>query len=291
MRVLQIGAGPCGVTAFRQLYKRLNASCDWLDYVIADAGTPGSGLAFGTQFNTHILNLPASTMSVDPDNPLEFVQWRSHYQAFWDDGSYTGDDAWSEFPPRRLFGQYASSVMHRLLNGASNASLVKRRVCSVSEVAGCNKLVVQYDSGESELFDKVILCVGHLPVSPLFSADHARYRPSPYVSLDVPPHASVGIIGSTLTAIDAVLALKESGHVGNVTMMSRSGKLPKVIDLRPPSYDSQAFLKCLQADPRTSSKSLIEMHRMEIERVAGGPAALRKQALASSPMRHRLGRR
>ncbi|KAG0184130.1 hypothetical protein DFQ28_011720 [Apophysomyces sp. BC1034] len=218
-------------------------------------------------------------MSLDPNNPLEFVEWRSRYSSFWDDGSYLSDEAWSEFPPRRLFGQYTSSVMRSLLEEADNASLIGRRVRSISEVAGCNKFVVHYDCGVSELFDKVILCVGHLPASPLFGADRTRYYPSPYIDNCIPERALVGIIGSRLTAIDAVLALKETGHAGNVVMASRSGKLPKVIDPQRPPYDSGAFLKCLLADPGISVESLIELHRMEIERVAGGSDALRKQAL------------
>lgn len=280
MRVLQIGAGPSGVAVFRAMYKKLKVSCDWLDYVIADAGRPGDGLAFGTQFNTHILNLPASIMGLDPNNPLEFVQWRSRYQSLWDDATYPTDEVWSDFPPRRLFGQYVSSVMGQLLNGAENASLIKKRVSSISEVAGCNRFVVQYDSGESELFDKVVVCIGHLPLSPLFGSEYTRYYPSPYIDNGIPDRACVGVVGSRLTAIDAVLGLKEMGHVGDVVMISRSGKLPKVIDLQRPAYEPQAFLKCLLSEPVASLETLIELHRREIERVASSSNEVLKKSLS-----------
>lgn len=280
MRVLQIGAGPSGVAVFREMYKKLKASFDFLDYVIADAGTPGGGLAFGTKFNTHILNLPASIMGLDPSNPLEFVQWRSRFHSLWDDGSYPADEAWSDFPPRRLFGHYVSSVMGQLLSVAENASLIKKRVCSISELAGCNKFVAQYDSGESELFDKVILCIGHLPLSPLFGSEYTRYFSSPYSDNEIPGRARVGVIGSRLTAIDSVLALREMGHIGDIFMISRSGKLPKVIDLQRPAYDAQAFLKCLLTEPVGSLETLINLHRIEIERVAGDYNEDLKQTLS-----------
>lgn len=241
MRVLQVGAGPCGVSVFRQLYSRLKSKHEVLEYVIADHNPPGKSLAFGSRYNSHIINLPAQSMSLDPANPLEFVEWRSRFHSIWDDGSYLGEDAWSDFPPRRLFGEYTSSILSKLLHEASDAELVKQSVESISKLRGCDKLHVMYSSGDAELFDKIVICMGHLPVSPFFDDDMKGYIKNPYAVESIPSNATVGIIGSRLTAIDAFLALKESGHEGNVFMTSRSGWLPKVIDMNKGSQGGEGL--------------------------------------------------
>lgn len=266
MRVLQIGAGPTGVSVFRQVYEVLKKQNEILDYVIADDKEPGKGLAFGTGFNTHILNLPASIMSLDPANPLEFCEWRSTHESFWNDGTYK-ESAWSEFPPRRLFGKYVSSIMQNLLIVRPDAHLIKKKVVSIYELKGPNKFLAKYEDGETELFDKVILCLGHSPLKPLFETNHSIYKHSPYDVKNIPQSARIGIIGSRLTAIDIVLALKERGHTGEIYMASRSGVLPKIFHEKKKPYDSSEFIEKLLKLENSSLNEIIEIHKKEIKRV------------------------
>ncbi|MGS0742938.1 FAD/NAD(P)-binding protein [Glaciimonas sp. GG7] len=269
-RILQVGAGPAGVSVFRQTYFRIEKTEAALEYIIVDGGNPGAGLAFGAESNAHILNLPAESMSLDPDNPLEFIEWRAKQQAFWQGRNISEDLAWSTFPPRRLFGNYVASVLQTCLGKAKSAELVRDTVESVTPIGKGEKFSVKFRSGTFELFDRVILCLGHAPNIPILPASTARFYENPYVQLDIPIDASVGIVGTRLSAIDAVLALKEQGHTGRLVMASRSGQLPRIIG-RKSVYDPKNFLDALrQKGNQTTLIDLLSALKSEIERLEGG---------------------
>ena len=54
------------------------------------------------------------------------------------------------------------------------------------------------------------------------------YSPSPWPHPTIPKAASVAIIGTGLSAVDAVKQLFAEGHTGPVTLASRGGRLPAV---------------------------------------------------------------
>lgn len=266
MRVLQIGAGPTGVSLFIQLYSQLAKQDPVLEYVIADGLKPGAGLAFGTHYNSHIINLPASIMSLNPENPLEFVEWRAKNQSLWQAASLEENQAWSEFPQRRLFGIYVEHQLQNALNNAPYAELINTAVTCVTPIKSVKKFTVEFENGTEEIFDKVIVCIGHAPKSPLLSSTSKKLLRSPYQGLKIPADATVGIIGSRLTAIDAVLALQEKGHTGKIFMVSRAGKLPKVI-AEHSGYDAEAFIAALLDEKTQTLESILAIHKKELDKV------------------------
>ncbi len=152
MRVLQVGAGPTGVSLFIQLCSQLERQYSVLEYVIADERKPGSGLAFGTGYSSHLINLPASVMSINPDNPLEFVEWRAKNQSLWQEASSDEEQVWSEFPSRRLFGLYVGHQLQNALNGASFAELINTSVSCVTPIQSVGKFSVEFSNGAREIF-------------------------------------------------------------------------------------------------------------------------------------------
>ncbi|WP_177325054.1 FAD/NAD(P)-binding protein [Pseudomonas sp. CFII68] len=269
MRILQVGAGPTGVSLFIRLHSQLETQYSVLEYVIADGRKPGSGLAFGTGYNSHLINLPASVMSINPDNPLEFVEWRAKNQSLWQEYFPDEEQAWSEFPSRRLFGLYVGHQLQRALNGASFAELINTSVSCVTPIQSVGKFSVEFSNGTKEIFDKVIICIGHAPRFPLLSNAPQKFFCSPYQAMDIPIHATVGIIGSRLTAIDAALALQEKGHIGRITMVSRTGKLPKVI-AEHSGYDPSTFITALLNEKNQTLESILTHHKKELDRVTNG---------------------
>lgn len=266
MRVLQIGAGPTGVSLFTQLYSQLGKQDPVLEYVIVDGLKPGAGLAFGTHYNSHLINLPASIMSLNPSNPLEFVEWRAKNQSSWQKSSLDDQQGWSDFPQRRLFGIYVGQQLQNALNNAPRAEFINTAVSCVTPIKSVKKFTVEFDNGAKEIFDKVIMCVGHAPKAPLLSSTSGKLLRSPYQGMNIPTAASVGIIGSRLTAIDAALALQEKGHTGRIAMVSRTGKLPKVI-AEHSGYDSSTFISSLLDEKNQSLESMIALHKQELDEV------------------------
>lgn len=265
MRVLQVGAGPTGTCLFNQLYFQLNDQHPTLEYVIVDEQKPGHGLAFGTGYNSHIINLPASIMSINPTNPLDFVEWRAKYQSLWRAAFLNEEQAWSEFPPRRLFGIYVNHQLQQALHNAPSAELINTTVLSIAPIRSVKKFTVAFANGTQEIFDQVIICVGHAPKAPLLPSTSKKFFHTPYTKMDIPTNARIGIIGSRLTAIDATLALQEKGHTGKIVMFSRSGKLPKVI-MKHSGYDPSHFIAALLSEKNQTLDSMLMLHKEEIEK-------------------------
>jgi uncharacterized NAD(P)/FAD-binding protein YdhS len=69
-----------------------------------------------------------------------------------------------------------------------------------------------------------------MPVADPGFYDTAYYRPDPWAAdafTDLDPDASVLLVGTGLTAMDAVVSLLDQGHKGKIYAMSRRGLLPR----------------------------------------------------------------
>src|SRR5262245_35940556 len=65
-------------------------------------GPMGRGVAYGTAFEAHLLNVPAGGMSALPEDPDDFVRWaRTH------DDSIRSDT----FVSRRIYGEYLEALL------------------------------------------------------------------------------------------------------------------------------------------------------------------------------------
>lgn len=181
----------------------------------------GRGLAYSTPSLRHLLNVPAGKISAIPDDPDHFLRWlRAHYDADADAAS---------FAPRLIFGRYLESLL------ASVSGL--QRVAA--EVVGyCERpqgAVLRLSDGSTIEADRVVLATGNFDPAPLPHVDprmadsglyaHNAWTPSTYADLD--RDAPVTLIGSGLTAVDVLLRLRELGHRGAVTAVSRHGVLPQ----------------------------------------------------------------
>ena len=82
LRIAIVGGGANGVSAFCELQKQLAYRVDSERFEIVlyeKTGTFGKGLAFGTRFESHILNMPVSTMSSVAGDDTHFLRWlRKH---------------------------------------------------------------------------------------------------------------------------------------------------------------------------------------------------------------------
>jgi uncharacterized NAD(P)/FAD-binding protein YdhS len=226
-RVLQVGCGPSGVSVLRQLLPRLARAGAEVRMEVCDPAEMGPGLAFSTPYDLHLLNVRADVMSLSPDDKGEFARWRACHAG--PTAAGRNDD---DYPPRRLFGGYARTVLAETLRTARDAG---QRVALSAEravalwPAGAGRWRCRFSSGRSAVYDTVVLALGHLPSRCFSAADGGpSFLRSPWGDLALPADQTVGIIGTRLTGIDAVLALRERGHAGRIVLASRSGRLPSV---------------------------------------------------------------
>ena len=109
---------------------------------------------------------------------------------------------------------------------------VRARVAGVTPLAN-GRVRVLAESGQPCVARRVALCNGNLP-SRAFPALAAApgYFNNPYpvseLAAGIAADATVCVIGTSLSAVDAVVALQQAGHRGPLICVSRNGRLPSV---------------------------------------------------------------
>lgn len=221
MRVAIVGSGFSGVAIAWQLLGRLPDGSALT--MINGSGRFARGLAYGTQSASHLLNVPAARMSLDPAQPGHFVDWlRRGGEAF--DGH--------EFVPRQRYGDYLQSALEQREAGCKGVEL-RQRVALVDDcLPTSNGWQLNFVDGSKAAFDAVIIAIGHLsprhPHSDL--ATLSGYVADPWAGdalNDLPADAPVALIGSGLTMLDVLITLRARGHHGPVLALSRRGLLPQ----------------------------------------------------------------
>jgi uncharacterized NAD(P)/FAD-binding protein YdhS len=193
--------------------------------VVNRDGLPGRGVAYGTLYDSHILNVTASKMSVILDDPEHFLRWLR----------ISGYDARDpHFAPRRLYGEYVEDTLNQIVKSKPRSAVYWIQGCATSLTIEAGKPNLKLDSGQSVQADIAVLATGNSPpVSPpqLHTISGRFY--APYAWADdalsgIPQTGTVLILGSGLTAVDQVLALGEQNFQGTIFMLSRHGRMPSV---------------------------------------------------------------
>ena len=225
--------------------------CQFLDSLAADQtyclrvlifepeGVIGPGQAYQDDSNTNLLNIPASSMSANSKQRDDFVRWLLSCPNYYlERFGVKGIDP-ADFYPRPLFGAYLRDVFRRCQRFAPLLGIsvehIQARVTDIemSGEAPTNPVIIGSDDGNRVAVDRVVLCNGNLP-SVSFSELYAnfRYFNSPYpvksLTTNVGADDRVCIIGTSLSAVDAIVALARGGHRGSIVAISRSGRLPSV---------------------------------------------------------------
>lgn len=179
----------------------------------------GRGIAYATEIDGHLLNVPAASMSAHAEEPAHFLGWLKGKGKHVEDGA---------FLPRGLYGAYLQEILGR----SPDVSTVSADVHSLGlDDAG---ITLALSDGRSLDVDQAVLCVGNFPPeSPVdehineHCVDH--YIADPWHSgrlSEVKPDDTVVLIGTSLTMVDVVLELVAKGHRGRLVAVSRRGLLP-----------------------------------------------------------------
>ena len=212
-----IGAGASGTLTAVQFAR---FAAEGARGALIDAGARAArGLAYGTPYGAHLLNVPAARMSALPDDPEHFLRWLRARDASAEAGT---------FAPRAMYGDYLAS----LLAADETHSRVTRVGGTAIGLTRGDTWTVHLHDGRTIHARSVVLALGNLPpADPLQlddpPAEYVRDPWAPGAAIGLAHDAPVLLIGSGLTAIDVAVALRHEGHRGRIIMLSRHGRLPQ----------------------------------------------------------------
>ncbi|BAO62020.1 Uncharacterized NAD(P)/FAD-binding protein YdhS [Pseudomonas sp. NFPP10] len=252
--ILIVGGGLSGALLAAQLL-RLPGQRRIL--VIEPRSELGRGEAYSAVELGHTLNGNAARMSVDPDNADDLTQWLARHiaEGGWPESDRQHVPVSELFPPRGLFGVY---VQQRLAEAqvqgrAQGSSLSHVQGEAVDLETGPDGVLLTLADGRQLPGAVAVLATGMFPAartpqtrsSGLNAAALDPWDVAAMARLD--PRATVLIIGSGLTMVDAVVSLEQAGHRGPIEVFSRHGLLPHV-RRQPPAWED-----FLGADPSIRS--------------------------------------
>ena len=202
--------------------------------------TKHGGLAYGDSSCgwEHLLNIQAGRISLYRERPTDFLDWvnspseadKSTWPREWQFKAFVASSA----VPRRVYGQYLEYRFKKVQEKAKALVSVVELVATVEDIQERTHLVeVRLRNSEQVTrtitCDRVVLATGHdRPVVPRCMEAHRPHSniiDTPYTEhfadtiAGLSPDRSVLILGTGLTAYDAILTIHRSGFKGRVVMV------------------------------------------------------------------------
>ena len=206
------------------------------DIAVIAPDVSGHGLAYGTRERSHLLNVVAKRMGAWAHDPEDFFNWVQ---------TPSGTAACRElsivppgrddFAPRALYARYLTELrglaVHQIEALGGRIVWIREPAVSIAPAAESGWSIA---TGQLELrADCCLLAVGNDIRHALGELRHPFLHKGPWELESIDPAHGDGpvvLIGSGLTAIDAVLRLRNVGYSGEVLALSRHGLLPRAHD-------------------------------------------------------------
>lgn len=213
IKIAIVGGGASGLLVALNLARK---SQDSLHITIVEPrNVLGEGIAYSTQDEGHVLNVPAGRMSAFMDHPEHFMQWM-------------GCDK-NTFAPRRAYARYLQETLQSLDLSKINLRHIQDKAISVAQEGAEWKVVV---AGGEELFaNAVVLAIGHGESFQIPGVGKdltsKRYLADPWrLTVSAVDGHLIGI-GTGLTFIDHALTHIRRNSTNTVTGISRNGLIPE----------------------------------------------------------------
>jgi uncharacterized NAD(P)/FAD-binding protein YdhS/predicted metal-dependent enzyme (double-stranded beta helix superfamily) len=228
MTVAVVGGGFSGSVSAAQMLRQARLTGSPLRVVLLEQrGSIGEGLAYSSREQCHLLNVPVGRMSAWPDQPNDFLKWAQAHH-----GPVSGDD----FLPRQWYGEYIRQTLLKAAQDAGDNIELSVMFDQVRRIARHpdGGWMLNLARGTSVRADAVLLAIGHRspsdPLASKWTGPRTRFISDPwkpFAMTAIEPDEAVVILGSGLTAVDAVMSLSSRGHQGPITLISRRGLLPQ----------------------------------------------------------------
>lgn len=277
-KIAVIGGGPTAVALLESLIRSRDTFGPHvsLDVTVFDPSPlPWCGHSFAPDRPEALTNTYTTDMSVR--------HWQPVHMGNWLNANGKAEFAGNNFAPRSLIGQYFKESAQQAASRLEDFAFIREQVTGLTLVDDRVHLSTQ-TGGHS--FDYAILSVGRSDkFDPYGLAGHENFCIRPYPLKDalagVDPDETIGIIGTGLTAVDLIMALKADKHRGRITLLSRHGLLPAV---RPPSlkYELQHFtVKGIEhraaAKGGLSLEDIVQLVHEELDHACTSPEPLTEE--------------
>ncbi|MDB5270995.1 MAG: hypothetical protein JWP58_4035 [Hymenobacter sp.] len=218
-----VGGGFAGTALVLQL-RRQPALVGAEIHLIELRDVPGPGLAYNARRPEYLLNVRPGGLSLYPDEPNHFADWLKTQPE-----SAAG---LPEFSSRAAYGRYLREELAREL--ATAAVRWHHTTAVAAPLLPNGRRAVQLANGTVISSDIVVLALGNFPPPPPAGPDqrylqHPGYHADPWAIGNlrrIGPDEDVLLIGSGLTAVDVLLALRQDGHRAPITVVARHGRWP-----------------------------------------------------------------
>lgn len=227
--IIVVGAGFSGVAVTWQLLRQLRSPAKLI--LINRNARIGRGLAYGTPLASHLLNVPAGRMGLDPLDEAGFINYLQKQGLHWKA---------NDFVPRGVYGTYLETALEEVgatayegvaLTILADTALKITRL-NKSQLDTSPKFNVGLAGGQVLKANAVILALGHFPSLPPALNSAITWREaglilSPWIAdrvANIPKGHGILLLGTGLTAFDVLLQLRQQGHTGRITMISRRGQ-------------------------------------------------------------------
>ena len=194
------------------------------DILIIGPGALGSGQAYGCKADAFRLNVRADLQRLWPDHPDHFPQWAKTHIEDPQAKTHAG-----HFYRRADFARYVSAQLEAA-PGKKNLRQVPARVVDIRPVQQGWQAIC--DNGTEYHSTSLLLATGNpepqWPILNRFEGSSTLIR-TPWHGnwLErIDPAATICLVGSGLTAMDALSGLAERDHQGSIRLLTPHGILP-----------------------------------------------------------------
>jgi len=225
--IVIIGAGFCGAMLAAHLLRHPPRAA--LRITLVEKGPEfARGAAYAAHEFPYLLNVPASRMSAEGDDPQQFLEFVRRRLTPRGESAGGGD-----FFPRSVYGDYLQSLLDQSERAAPPHIELARVHGEAVRLAPQPNDEIRIDlaSGTALFADDVVIATGNPPSAVLpgaeFLRDHPAYIASPW---RLPPERSawrnVAIVGTGLSMADAFLQLSNQPSPPRIHAISRHGLVP-----------------------------------------------------------------
>lgn len=224
MKIAIIGMGVAGVSLIREIKKQMSIKqLKKVDIIIfSDAKLYGTGLPYQEDDSTLLLNQYTESMTIDPTHPNDFINWVEKNRKL--------SEVNQIHVPRWWFGDYLKERLEEWLVDLP-VRIIYQKVKSITQSTNGTYSIKTKDHTEEVAV--VHLAIGHLAYQDPFKLkEKSNYLHHPYPAIErlkvEKKNALIGILGSRLTAIDALRFIKKNNPSTTFHFFSLDGNISSV---------------------------------------------------------------